>query len=167
MKLRPITDAMRAVVRGWFNPFKPNPYVLAETYMKTGDRVHSVGDKEVMAAASNLEAAYCMSETLPHDAMIALTMSRTELHAFVCYMRQLDATYRDQAQFIKRHIKPTESRGEFKTSEEAAEISAERYSQLTGEGYGDASHRRASELFEDAERHLQVAKRKLRIGGTP
>lgn len=156
---------MSARLRLRFNPFTPNHYVVAETYMKTGDRVHCIDEKHISAAAANLEAAYVMSEELPHDALIALTMTRTELHSFVCYMRQLDATYREQAQFIKRHIKPSRSPGEFKTSEEAAEVSAERYEQLTGEVAGDTSLRVDRELSKEYARDVSLAQIQRRTGG--
>lgn len=119
-------------------PFKLHSRLVEETYIKTGDRVHAIGAKDVIAAAAVLESAYTMTVDVPHDQLIALTMTRTELHAFVCYMRQLDSAYRSQGEFIAKKITPSSLKlqdgypSEFKISEEAAQVSAERYAELTG-----------------------------------
>lgn len=114
--------------------FHSHEKVVEDTYMlRSNHSVVAVNAKDVEVVAGILEAAVAMTEEVSDEEQIALSFSSWELRSFVCYMRQLDAAYRDQAKFIARSI-PAEPTHEFKTTEEAAEISAERYDSLTGAG---------------------------------
>lgn len=132
MRLKPITDILRAFWRRAPQPFTTHEAVVDNTYQRAGKSIEPVDFKDVMSGAGVLEAALAMTDELPHTATVNLIFTRRELSAFVCYMRQLDSAYRDQGEFIARHIKLMESPGEFKGVEEAAQVSPERYAQLTG-----------------------------------
>ncbi len=158
-----LRDIFRAVLRR-DRAFKINDQVVAESYMREGAKVRNVDPKMVEACAATLESALVMSETLPPGHVMSLDFSVDELNSFVCYMRQLDTTYRQQAEFIERHIKPSESPGEFKTSEEAAPVSPELYAQLTGKSAGDPSLRFARELAEVSKGHISLAEAERLFG---
>jgi hypothetical protein len=160
LKLKPVTDAMRSFWRRHMRAFAPNWQIIAETYVKTGDRIHAVTEKEVSAAAAILESAYTMSEDIPYDQLIALSMTRAELHAFVSYMRQLDTAYRTQAEFLAKNIKTGPLGGkhyEFKTTEEAAQVSPECYEQLTGQSARQAASRQRDQQSPVHARDVPVA----------
>lgn len=115
--------------------FGPHAHVVAETYVREGRTVRPVDPQDVISGAGVLEGALAMTDELEPDVPVALTMTRKELAAFVCYMRQLDTAYREQGAFIEKRIKLINVKGadfELKGVEEVAEVSPERYSQLTG-----------------------------------
>lgn len=135
------------------------PEITDAAYMRiNGSHVQTVKPQMVESCARTLESALAMSETLPAEAVMTLDFSVVELASFVCYMRQLDNTYRAQLAFITRHIKPTgDSPGEFQISEEAAAIGAERFAKLAAVTTGAAPHGQPSQLPEKHPGDVSVA----------
>ncbi len=116
--------------------------------------VRVVAPEAVDSAAALLEATLAMTEKVHEDQPITLTMTKLELASFVCYMRQLDSAYREQGKFVAKHIKPAESPGEFKTVEEAAEVSPAVYERLTGQAASPRPHRSGRQFAQVDERHV-------------
>lgn len=129
---------MKNILRGLLRrpkPFRPHQHVTEETFTRVGRNIEPVDPQVVASAAGILESAIAMTDQLPPDAPISLVFTQRELNSFVCYMRQLDAVYRKQAEYFEKNLKVKSIAGndyELEKAKEAAQVSPERYAELTG-----------------------------------